>query len=69
MTCLSFLIFVVASMIWMHSHNRNLLSVSAYIDVDTKYTAEPFYEKCGFHRIGGPLHPMAECVRMLRYLE
>ncbi len=46
-----------------------LLSVSAYIDVDSKYTAEPFYEKCGFHRIGGPLHPMAECVRMLRYLE
>ena len=50
-------------------HNRSLLSVSAYMDVDTKYTAEPFYEKCGFHRIGGPLHPMAECVRMLRYLE
>lgn len=50
-------------------NHKTLLSVSAYIDVDSKYTAEPFYEKCGFRRIGGPLHPMAECVRMLRYLE
>ena len=50
-------------------NSKSLLSVSAYIDVDSKYTAEPFYESCDFHRIGGPLHPMAECVRMLRYLE
>lgn len=45
-----------------------MIIVSAYIDVDTGYSAEPFYEKCGFIRIGGPLHPMAQCVRMIRYI-
>ena len=47
---------------------KNMIIVSAYIDVDTGYSAEPFYEKCGFIRIGGPLHPMAQCVRMIRYI-
>ena len=49
-------------------HGRNMLSVSAYIDVDTGYTAEPFYKECGFRRIGRPLHALADNVRMIRFL-
>lgn len=47
---------------------RNVLIVSAYIDIDTGYTAEPFYQKCGFVRINGPLHPMAQSVRMIKFM-
>lgn len=47
---------------------RNMLSVSAYVDIDSKYSAVPFYEKCGFHRIGGRLHDLADYVRMVRIL-
>lgn len=48
--------------------DRKILSVSAYIDVDSKYTAEPFYEKCGFFRVAGPPHALADHVRMARFL-
>lgn len=47
---------------------RKILTVSAYIDVDSKYTAEPFYEKCGFFRVAGPPHALADHVRMARFL-
>jgi len=47
---------------------RNILSVSAYRDIDTKYTAEPFYEKCKFKRVGPPPHELADSVRMIRFL-
>lgn len=49
-------------------HGRNMLSVSAYIDIDTGYTAEPFYKECGFRRVGRPLHALADNVRMIRFL-
>lgn len=48
--------------------SKKILSVSAYIDVDTKYTAEPFYAKCGFFRIAGPPHALADHVRMIRFI-
>ena len=47
---------------------RNMLSVSAYVDIDTKYSAVPFYEECGFRRIGRPLHALADTVRMIKFL-
>lgn len=47
---------------------RNILSVSAYVDVDSKYTAVPFYEKCGFVSIGSRLHDLADYVKMVRFL-
>lgn len=47
---------------------RNMLSVSAYIDIDTKYTAAPFYEKCGFMSDGCPIHELADHVRMIKFI-
>ena len=50
------------------AQDLKLLSVSAYIDVDSKYSAEPFYLKCGFIRISDPTHDLADHVRMVKFL-
>ena len=43
------------------------LSVCAYIDVDTKYTAEPFYAKSQFMPNSKP-HPLANHVKMVKII-
>lgn len=45
-----------------------MLSVSAYRDIDTKYTAAPFYEKCGFLIVSKPKHDLDNYVKMARII-
>lgn len=59
---------IIEHIVSNYMYGKKLLTVSAYIDIDTKYSAEPFYARCGFVRIGNPPHALAECVRMIRFL-
>lgn len=45
-----------------------MLSVSAYIDIDTKYSAAPFYQKCGFLIVSKPKHDLDNYVKMARII-
>lgn len=45
----------------------HLLSVRAYRDIDTGYTAESFYKSCGFKVVKEP-HPLADNVIMAKRL-
>jgi GNAT superfamily N-acetyltransferase len=59
---------------WIHSDilpsypDVKFLSVRAYCDNDTKYSAVPFYKKCGFLVIK-KTHPLADNVKMAKMLK